>query len=502
MKKTMYMFLAALMAVLVLCACGQKAPEETVPPTEDPNLQVLEYTLVADAASDLDALAVYENLQTLDLRGSSCYEAIESYIASHPQVKVTYDIQVGANRYSPDLAQLALNEGEYDFQELLENMKHLPKLETLDLPKTGLSAEQLQQITESYPNLAVSYTLELAGQELNAETTELDLSAMNPADLESLSNTLALLPNVQTVRLMTADGTSPFTPVDVKKIMDAAPNASVLYTFELFGKTVSTTDERVEFKKVEIGNEGIPQIREALDILPNCTYFLMDTCGVDNEVMAQLRSDYPNTKVVWRVFWAFYHDLTDVEMIHCTCDLTAENVEVLKYCTDVKYLDIGHNTKLKSIDFVNYMPKLEIAIVVDSQIPSVEPFANCPNLQWLEIVNCPNINDLSPLANCKNLKGLNMSCVFKVKDLSPLFDLENMERLYLGNHKVPKEMVEQAREEMPECWITDFACSSGNVSRNYAIGWRLDSKGVRAEWYKEIREIFRYSENFYNGKFD
>ena len=501
MKKTMRVFLAALMAMLVLCACGAQA-EPTEAPTEDPNLQVLEYTLVADDASDLDTLAAYENLKTLDLRGSSCYEAIESYIAAHPQVKVTYDIQVGANRYSPDLAQLALNEGEYDFQELLDNMKYLPKLETLDLPKTGLSAEQLQQITESYPNLAVSYTLELAGQELTAETTELDLSAMNPADLESLSNTLALLPNVQTVQLMTAEGTSPYTPVDVKKIMDAAPNASVLYTFELFGKTVSTTDERVEFKKVEIGNEGIPQIREALDILPNCTYFLMDTCGVDNEVMAQLRSDYPNTKVVWRVFWAFYHDLTDVEMIHCTCDLTAENVEVLKYCTDVKYLDIGHNTKLKSIDFVNYMPKLEIAIVVDSQIPSVEPFANCPNLQWLEIVNCPNINDLSPLANCKNLKGLNMSCVFKVKDLSPLFDLENMERLYLGNHKVPKEMVEQAREEMPDCWITDFACSSGNVSRNYAIGWRLDRKDVRAEWYKEIREIFRYSENFYNGKFD
>jgi len=77
-----------------------------------------------------------------------------------------------------------------------------------------------------------------------------------------------------------------------------------------------------------------------------------------------------------------------------------------------------------------------------------------------------------------------------------------MERLYLGNHKVPKDMVEAAREALPNCWITDFARSSGNVSRNYAIGWRLDRKDVRAEWYKEIREIFRYSENFYNGKFD
>lgn len=498
MKKTLRMLVALTVMMLMLCACGAKEPE----PTVDPNLEVLDFSLVANSASDLDALAVYENLQTLDLRGSSCYEAIESYVAAHPQVKVTYDVQLGANRYSPDLAQLALNEGEYDFQELLENMKYLPKLETLELPKTGLCAEQLKQIEEGYPNLAVTYTVEVLGQEMGSETTELDLSAMDPANLEELTGSLALLSNLETVQLMTSEGTSRFLPADVKKVMDAVPGATVLYTFDLFGKTVSTTDERVEFKNVHIGNEGIPQIREALDILQNCTYFLMDTCGVDNEVMAQLRSDYPETKVVWRVFWAFYHDLTDMEMIHCTCDLTAENVEVLKYCNDVKYLDIGHNTELKSIDFVNYMPKLEIAIVVDSQIPSVEPFANCPNLQYLEIVNCPNISDLSPLENCKNLKGLNMSCVFKVKDLSPLFELEHMERLYLGNNKVPKEMVEAAREAMPNCWITDFARSSGNVSRNYAIGWRLDRKDVRAEWYKEIREIFRYSENFYNGKFD
>lgn len=498
MKKTILMFLVMLLVALMLCACGAEDPE----PTEDPNLLVLEYTLVADDASDLDALAVYENLQTLDLRGSSCYEAIESYITAHPQVKVTYDVQIGANRYSPDLTHLALNEGDYDFQELMENVRYFYSIESLELMKTKLTGEQLQQIRDAYPNLNLTYTVELLGKELNGETTELDLAGVDPALLDEMQQTLALLPNLQTIQLMTPEGTSRFLPADVKKVMEAAPGATVLYTFELFGKTVSTTDERVEFKKVDIGNEGIPQIREALDILPNCTYFLMDTCGVDNEVMAQLRSDYPDTKVVWRVFWAFYHDLTDVEMIHCTGKLTDENVEVLKYCNDVKYLDIGHNTDLSNIDFINYMPKLEIAIVVDSRIKNLEPFANCPNLQWLEIVNCWKVSDLSPLANCKNLKGLNMSCVFDVKDLSPLFELKNMERLYLGQHLISDEMIADTQEALPDCWITDFARSSGNVSLNYAIGWRLDRKNVRAEWYKEIREIFRYSENFYNGKFD
>lgn len=495
MKKLARICIFLMMTALLLTLWGCAAKP-------DPNLEVLDYALVAEDAAALEALEVYINLQTLDLRGSDCYEAIESYIAAHPQVKVTYDVKLGGSRYSPDTAQLKLNEGEYELEELLSNMKYLPELTALELPNTQLNVQQLQQIKDAYPDLEVSYTVDLLGAEMSPDVTELDLSALDPAQVESLTETLQMLPAVTQVQLMDASGTSKFTPADVKKLMDAMPGVTMLYSFELFGQTISTTAERVEFVKVDIGNEGIPQIREALDILPSCTYFLMDTCGVDNEVMAQLRADYPNTKVVWRVFWAFYHDLTDVEMIHCTSDLEDDNVDVLKYCNDVKYLDIGHNSQLHNIDFINYMPKLEIAIIVDSGVYDLEPFANCPNLQWLEIVNCRNVTDLSPLANCTNLKGLNMSAVFGVKDLSPLFELEHMERLYLGKNTLPKGQYEAACEALPNCWVTNTAHSSGNVSLNYAIGWRLDSKGVRAEWYKQIREIFRYSENFYNGKFD
>lgn len=497
MKKLARILILLMIAAMVLSLWGCAAE-----PEPDPNLEVLDFALVAQDAAALEELEVYENLQTLDLRGSDCYEAIEIYIAAHPQVKVTYDVKIGDSRYGTDTAGLTLSEGEYELEELISNMKYLPDLTALELPNTQLTWEQLQQITGAYPDVAVSYTVDLLGAEMSPDVTELDFSALEPAQVEELAETLKMLPNVNQVQLMDENGASKFAPADVKKLMDTMPGVTMLYSFELFGQTVSTTDERVEFVKVDIGNEGIPQIREALDILPSCTYFLMDTCGVDNEVMAQLRDDYPDTKVVWRVFWAFYHDLTDAEMIHCTCDMEDNNVDVLKYMTDVKYLDIGHNSQLHNIDFINYMPKLEIAIIVDSGVYDLEPFANCPNLEWLEIVNCRNLTDLSPLANCKNLKGLNISGAFKIKDLSPLFELEHMERLYLGRNSLDDGQYEAACEALPNCWVTNEAHSSGNVSLNYAIGWRLDRKGVRAEWYVRIREIFRYSENFYNGKFD
>ena len=69
MKKITRTLLALLLAAvcMMLCACAAEPEPE---PTEDPNLLVLDYTLVAENAADLQVLENYVNLQTLDLRGS------------------------------------------------------------------------------------------------------------------------------------------------------------------------------------------------------------------------------------------------------------------------------------------------------------------------------------------------------------------------------------------------------------------------------------------------
>ena len=500
MKKISSVLISLLLiaALLTFAGCGKIAEKH------DPNLDVLDYALVAADAAALQELDVYVNLQTLDLRGSDCYDAIESYIDSHPQVKVTYDVAVAGTRYSPNVELLTLEDGTYELEELLSVMKHLPRLAGLDLPKTNLTAAELDVIREAYPNLDISYTLELLGEEMTPLGLEgLYFSNLTPAEVdENLLEKLRLLPELRWIELMDTQGNSNFTPADVKNLMDVLPGVMMNYRFELFGQIVTTADERVEFKKVPIGNEGIPEIRAALDILPNCTYFLMDTCGVDNEVMAQLRDDYPNTKVVWRVFWnKKYHALTDVEMINAN-RVSTDEVQVLKYCTDVKYLDVGHSSNLRSIEFTRYMPKLKICIIVDSGVESLEPLANCPDLEWLEIVFCRKITDLSPLTNCKKLRGVNMSTAYGIKDLTPLFELENMERLYLGKSSVKMDMYRKAVEEMPNCWVTRSNKIVSGISGNYAVGWRLDSGGTLSQWYLEIRDIFRYKENYYSGKYE
>lgn len=499
-SKLLRLALLLLAAMLCLCACNSgEAPEpsteETV--TEDPNLLVTEYALVASGEADLAALDIYPNLTSLDLRGSTCYDAIVSYVSTHPQVAVQYDVMIGGTAYPQDTTALTLADGEYDYTELIGNLTYLPQVTALELPRTTLTPGELADLAEAYPGVAVTYSVMLFEEELRQDVTVLDLSWLSPEQVADAAAALTRLPALTELQLMREDGTSALAVSDVKMLMDAVPGATVYYTFKLFGKTVSTTDERIEFDRVTIKNSGVAQIRAALDILPNCTYLLMDQCGVDNETMAQLRDDYPDTKVVWRISYAGRSCLTDVTVFRCVGDLTNGNSKNLKYCTDIQYLDIGHCFNLSDLSFVSYMPDLKVAIVVDCCTTSLEPFAACTNLEYLEIVNCNGVKDLSPLANCVNLKGLNMSYVFSVEDLSPLYGLQNLERLFMGRNDFSEETIAEARAALPNCWVTNHAESVAWIGFNYSVGWRLDDEHTFAEWYKEIKEIFGYDREIY-----
>lgn len=485
-----------LCALLCLSGCAAQAAledVETEAPTEDPKLLVSEYRLVAADGAELEILDQFPNLRKVDLSGSTCYEAIAAYQSSHPQVEVTYNVQIGEVTYSPEIVELSLEAGTFQPEELLERLAYLDCLEKLYLPQTTLSAEELAVLMEEYPEISLFYTVFLGEEELSGDTQQLDLSHLGTEQVEQICQVLPKLMQLSEVELMQEDGTSGYAMEDVKLLMSAAPDASFHYTFKLFGQSISTTDERVEFVKKKIGNNGVEQVRQALDILPQCTYFLLDSCGVDNEVMAQLRDDYPDTKIVWRVKCGVKSYLTDTTVVRCVETLNNKNSKQLKYCTDVVYLDIGHNYTLSDLSFVSYMPNLKVAIVGDCHTESVEPFAACKNLQYLEIVNCDYLKDVSPLANCTELRGVNMSNSMGIDDLSPFYGLEKLERLFLGKHDLPQEEIDAVRQALPNCWVTDQSENVAWIGFNYSVGWRLDDEKTLADWYKEIMEVFGYT---------
>lgn len=490
-KILMILGLAALCAALTFAfaGCGDGptlGPDPTQTSTVPPEERIEELQLVV-TEENISQLKDYPRLKKVDLSGSTCYEAIVQFQGDHPGIQVIYTVDLGGTTVTMDTTSLELEPGSYTFAQLLENLEYLPQVQSLHLPRTGLAKEQVHSLRTTYPGLEISYTVMLLGQELTPDTQSLDLSGLQRDQVEEVAQAIGLLSQLTQVELMGADGSCGLTVEDVQVLTDAAPNAVLHYEFALFGKTVSTTDENIEFVGQKIGDEGEEELRRAMDILSGCKRLVLDDCGFSNEVLDRVRSDYTCTKLVWRVHVAFRSWLTDTEVLRAVYHVDDSNSAVLRYCNEVKYMDLGHNTEMVDISFIAYMPNLEIVILSGSPIEDLSAFAGCQNLEFLELAYCGSLKDVSPLASCPNLKHLNIS-YSKVSDLRCLDNLYLEQLCYLGASK----RISWNEQEDIRDWHAD-AVVTFSGKQPYGKGWRYVDNGYNfTEIYKKVREVFDY----------
>ena len=443
---------------------------------------------------DVAILAKYfPSLKAVDASACSDYEVLEQLKQQLPQVEVAYQVSIGATVYAPDTTELVLNNGDYDFVTLKENLAYLPEVETITLRMPELTQEQIEQLRAAYADVTIVCTVELLGEEYDVQTTQLNLSAISSSDVAEVVEKLPLLPNVTEVELMAEDGTSQLSKEDVKQLMAAAPNVVYHYTFDFYGETLSTADEEVHVKGKKIGDDGIPEVRAVLDILTNCKRLVLENCGISNDVMAQLRDEYRDrVKIVWRVSFGKGSTLTDVEAIYAVYNLNNENCKNLAYCEDVRFMDLGHNgddgNYLRNISYIANMPKLEACILSSAYITDLTPFANCKNLKFLEVAYCGMLPDISPLAECKNLEMLNISFT-GVTDLSPLDELPltHLCAMNYSKNRVSQEEQDRFQSLHPDCWTQYVG------EQPYGPGWRYTEDGKDyLDYYAMLRVILQY----------
>lgn len=437
---------------------------------------------------DLTMLEYFPALRKVDATGCREYLLLESLTDLRPECQVIYQVDLGGKDYAPEETALTLAPADFDYDTLMANLPHMRALESISFENTDMTPEALEALAAAYPEVSMDYTVELLGQTLTAEAAELDLAAMTSEDVETVARKLALLPAVTAVELMDAEGVSALTLEDVKALQTAVPEAVFHYTFEFYGVEISTTDEEVKIVNKRITDEGEAEVRLVLDVMENCSRFVLDNCKLSNEVLAQMREDYRGkTKVVWRIYFGQGTSLTDAEIIRSTYNVEDDNCHDLIYCEDVRYMDIGHNDYLDAVPFVAGMPNLEVIIVSGAPIKDLTPFQNCKNLRVLEIAFCHYISDISPLAACESLEMLNIGFT-QVTDLSAL-DERDMKLLCIDGAKVSAEERERFIELQPDCWTTY------GDAQPYGQGWRYDTEDKPLEWYANIRSVFRYDQD-------
>ncbi len=465
----------------------QTTPAETAPDEETLAKEAVEHLEIVAEAQDLWNLREYPNLKSVDLSGSTCYSAILDFIDKNPHLQITYSVDMGGTWINSLESTATLENGSFEWETLQENLQYLPHLTSLTFPETDLVSEQMAAIRQTYPELTVRCSVNILGTLYDADTTQMDLSSLKPEQLDDVIPKLGLLSNLSYVELMTSGGQSHLSLTDVARLQDSAPNTTFHYTFTLFGKELSTTDETVEYKKYSIGNEGEAQLREALAVMDHCSRFLLEDCGIDNEVLAQLREDFRGqTKVVWRIYFGKYTALTDQETIRAVYNVFDTTCHDLRYCEDVKYMDIGHNDTLTDLSFVGYMPNIEVLIASGCAATELPGFENCKKLTWLELANCYKLTDITSLEGCESLRFLNLSYT-KVTNYMSLDGLP-LERFCCLSAKASVEEQNTFLAIHPGCLTRFYG------SQPYGYGWRYDDDGLTFnEYYKNVvRVAFNY----------
>ena len=340
--------------------------------------------------------------------------------------------------------------------------------------------------------------VEILGRSYEHEEKNVDLTGITEADVSAVCGALKAMAGPETITIGSEEET-PLRWESLGAIHDAAPGAVIDYAFRIFDRDFNLSDEMMDLKYIPMDDEGA-LVGAVARCMTNLKTLDMDSCRVSNEAMARLRDSLPNTEVIWRVNFAQYYTArTNVTRILASMpgkagELVHNNVMNLKYCTKVKYLDLGHNNYLNTIEFCRYMPDLEVLIVGMTAVEDFSPLADCPKLEYLEAMTS-RIHDLTPLSGLQNLRHLNICYDFAVTDITPLYGLTGLERLWIGMHDpVPPEQVARFKELVPGCKVNT---TTPDPTEEY---WRFADHGdamgnpVYDPRYALLREQFGYTE--------
>lgn len=426
------------------------------------------------------------------------YEEIAAYIDENPHVNVTYSVTIDGGeqplKINQNTQRITLT-SPAQVPSLAEQAVYLPTMETLYLDFTPNETE-LIAIHESFPDTQLSLSaFTIGGVTYPGDATELNLADFAYSNPKETIRVLQALPAVKTVNLMDTYETSRLTLDNVLALQEGCPDVLFLYRFDLFGQPVSTDMESLIYTNVGIGDRGLNQFRRIMPIMKNLTYLRLDTCDTSDAATAQLREELKDKcKVAWRVFFGQNDALTDTYKIWATWNLNTVEVQVLRYCNEVKYLDLGHN-HFANMDFLAGMPDLEMAIVAIGRASDISGIANCKKLEFLEIFSNTELtdDDMQHLAGLTNMKYLNISNLPRIRDLSFTDNMDQLRWLWCTMSYVKKDEIKRVQELHPDC-IVKYIYFTGDPTD---YGWRYTKESGYTQMspeYALVRARFGYDQ--------
>ena len=457
-----------------------------------------------DVGTAISALRNLPQVTAINLGSSSqssspvTAEDVAAFQAAYPAAAISYSVDFLGRSWpisteTVDLTGLT----SVQVSDAATGISLLPNVKSIKIADNATTDGSLQWndltvISHAAPNAAMDYKFSVCGVNATTADTSLDLSSITPADVGSL---VAVLPGMTQLKyLELGHYRNGLSFADLQAIANACPQATISMVCAVYDREFNLADEVLDLNHIRVTDNGA-DVKNFLPYMKNLKMLDMDSCGVPDQAMAEIRDAFPNINVVWRVwFGSEYSVRTDVVKILASKpskggDITNANSAGLYYCTKVRYLDLGHNDELTDFSFVRNMPDLQLVVISMTGISDLSPFSSCSELIYLEMGNT-KVSDISPLASCTKLRHLNIGTNKGISDITAMYDIPLI-RFWIGvGDPVPQDQIDTYRSLHPECEVNTTvptglernadgsAQNEGYTSEN----WKIYQRYLTQDW--------------------
>lgn len=140
-------------------------------------------------------LSYLPKLQKVAVSDCEDYAFLRQLQEANPQWNLTYTVALGDKTVAWDTQ--SLDAENLTYEDVASALAGLPNLQTLTLRNPDAQGQELLALREAYPDVDIHWQVELYGQTVTDETTELDISGNQVSSCEEVEAAVACLPNLE-----------------------------------------------------------------------------------------------------------------------------------------------------------------------------------------------------------------------------------------------------------------------------------------------------------------
>ena len=161
----------------------------------DSNVEKITVTSLSEA--DAEILAYLPELKQVDASNCFDYKGLQLLRQLKPDCQVDSFVAVDGQILPWNAETLELSKGRGNFEELMEKLAYLPKLQKVSLQEPRMTAKQLNDLRTAYPEVSFFWTQRLFGKLYNSDQRTLDISGMKFKSIEEVEAQTDYLPNLE-----------------------------------------------------------------------------------------------------------------------------------------------------------------------------------------------------------------------------------------------------------------------------------------------------------------